>query len=165
MPWLDAAYNLARWLLNDENAAEDVVQEASIRAFKYLDSLRGNEARLWFLGIVRNSCFTYLKERKGRNVQFGLEDEALEAVQWKAGDAALDPLVSLERGRERTIIDAAIRHLPPAMRDVFVLREIEGLEYSEIAQIAAIPIGTVMSRLSRARGRLKAQLSQTDLRE
>ena len=95
------------WLLNDENAAEDVVQEASIRAFKYFHSLRGNEARPWFLGIVRNCCFTYLEERKGRNEQFGLDDDALEAAQWKCGDAAPDPFILLERGRERAIIDAA----------------------------------------------------------
>jgi RNA polymerase sigma factor (sigma-70 family) len=166
LPHLDAAYNLARWLLNDVACADDVVQEASLRAYRYFSSLKqGHEARPWFLGIVRNACFTYLKERKDRQEQFGLEDEALEAEQWKLGSAAPDALQALEQGREREAIDAAISALPPVMRDVFVLREIEGLEYSEIAQISNVPIGTVMSRLSRARQRLRLILSPTDVNE
>jgi RNA polymerase sigma factor (sigma-70 family) len=166
LPYLDAAYNLARWLLNDASAADDVVQEASLRAYKYFYSLKaGQQARPWFLGIVRNTCFTYLRERKDRQEQFGLEDDALDAEQWKLGNAAPDPLRALEQGREREAIDSAIRALPAVMRDVFVLREIEGLEYSEIAQISDVPIGTVMSRLSRARQRLRVLLSPTDVNE
>jgi RNA polymerase sigma factor (sigma-70 family) len=166
MPHLDAAYNLARWLLQDVAAAEDVVQEASLRAYRYFVSFeQEQEARPWFLGIVRNACFTYLRERKDRQEQFGLEDEALEAEQWKLGSAAPDALQALEQGREREAIDAAISALPAVMRDVFVLREIEGLEYREIAQIANLPIGTVMSRLSRARQRLRVILSPTDVNE
>jgi RNA polymerase sigma factor (sigma-70 family) len=166
LPFLDAGYNLARWLLNDASAADDVVQEASLRAYKYFYSLKaGQQARPWFLGIVRNACFTYLRERKDRQEQFGLEDDALDAEQWKLGNAAPDALQVLEQERDREAIDAAIRALPAAMRDVFVLRELEGLEYNEIAQIANLPVGTVMSRLSRARQRLRLILSPTDVNE
>jgi RNA polymerase sigma factor (sigma-70 family) len=156
LPCLDSAYNLARWLLNDEAAAEDVVQEASLRAFRYIHALRGHAARPWFLGIVRNTCFTYLEERKGRSEQFGLEAEAIESQQWKDGQSGPDPVA---------FIELAIRKLSPPLREIFILRELEGLEYSEIAQLAAIPIGTVMSRLSRARGQLKASLVLSGIRE
>jgi len=160
LPWLDAAFNLARWLLRDEAAAEDVVQEAALRALRYFHSLRGHDARPWFLGIVRNACFTHLQERHGRHEQSGLEDETLEVLQWEAGLAAPDASASVERGHTALAIDAAIRALPPPLREVIVLRELEGMDYAEIAQVASIPIGTVMSRLSRARGRLKTLLLQ-----
>ncbi len=160
LPWLDAAYNLARWLLRDEAAAEDVVQEASLRALRYFHALRGNDAKPWFLGIVRNACFTHLEERRGRHEQSGLEDDALEALQFAAGLSAPDPAATVEQGRTSATIDAAIRALTPPLREVIVLRELEGLDYAEIAQVASIPIGTVMSRLSRARSRLKALLTQ-----
>jgi RNA polymerase sigma factor (sigma-70 family) len=165
LPCLDSAYNLARWLLSDEAAAEDVVQEAALRAFRYFHSFRGGAARPWFLGIVRNSCFTYLEERKGRNEQLGLEEEELESHQWRDGLSGPDPVVYIEQGREREAIDGAIRELSPALREIFILREFEGLEYAEIAQLAAIPIGTVMSRLSRARSQLKATLQRSGIRE
>jgi RNA polymerase sigma factor (sigma-70 family) len=158
LPWLDSGYNLARWLLRDDAAAEDVVQEASLRAFRYFASLRGSEARPWFLGIVRNACFTYLRERNGRLEQLGFEDDAMEALQYSAGLSAPDPMDTLNRERKRELVDAAIRALSPAQREVIVLRELEGLEYAEIAQVTSIPIGTVMSRLSRARSNLKISL-------
>jgi RNA polymerase sigma factor (sigma-70 family) len=165
LPWLDAGYNLARWLLHDEAAAEDVVQEASLRALRYFDSLQGNEARPWFLGIVRNACFTYLKERNGRNEQTGFEEDEMEGLQYAGGLSAPDPAHTLERGRESEIVNAAIRALSPPLREVIVLRELEGLAYAEIALIAVIPIGTVMSRLSRARSRLKALLTQAGIND
>jgi RNA polymerase sigma factor (sigma-70 family) len=165
LPWLDAGFNLARWLLHDEAAAEDVVQEASLRALRYFESLRGNEARPWFLGIVRNACFTYLKERSDRNEQTGLEDDEIEGLQFSAGIGSPDPAQLLERGREREIVNAAIRALTPPLREVIVLRELEGLEYAEIALIASIPMGTVMSRLSRARSRLKRLLTQAGIND
>jgi RNA polymerase sigma factor (sigma-70 family) len=165
LPWLDAGYNLARWLLRDEAAADDVLQEASLRALRYFDSLRGNEARPWFLGIVRNACFTYLNERSGRHEQTGFEDDELESLHYAAGFAAPDPAEVLARGRERSLVDAAIRSLPPPLREVIVLRELEGLEYAEIALVASVPIGTVMSRLSRARSRLKTVLTQAGVND
>ena len=161
LPCLDAGYNLARWLLRDEAAAEDVVQESVLRALRYFAALKGSDARPWFLGIVRNACFTHLADRRGRPEQSGFEDQALEAFQQHAGLAAPDPAQEVQKGRDRLRIDAAIRMLTPPLREVIVLREIEGLEYAEIALIAAIPMGTVMSRLSRARSRLKELLSHS----
>jgi len=160
LPNLDAAYNLARWLLRDEAAAEDVVQEAALRALRYFHALRDGDARPWFLGIVRNACFSHLEERRGRREQLGLEDDAMDALQLAAGGVAPDLATQLGQRRERALVDAAIRALAPPLREVIVLREIEGLAYAEIAAIASVPIGTVMSRLSRARSRLKAVLSQ-----
>jgi RNA polymerase sigma factor (sigma-70 family) len=161
LPWLDAGYNLARWLLHDDAAADDAVQDAAMRALRYFDSLRGSAAKPWFLGIVRNVCFTYLKERSGRNEQTGYDDDEIENLHYAAGFISPDPAELLQQGREHAIVDAAIRALPPPLREVIVLRELEGMEYAEIAQVAAIPLGTVMSRLSRARARLKAVLTQS----
>ncbi|MGL4576299.1 MAG: sigma-70 family RNA polymerase sigma factor [Burkholderiaceae bacterium] len=165
LPWLDAGYNLARWLLHDESAADDVLQEASMRAFRYFASLRGNEAKPWFLGIVRNACFTHLQSRSSRPEQSGFEDDALEDFQYAAGLTAPDPGDAIDRGREHARVNAAIRALSPPLREVIVLRELESMEYAEIAQVASIPIGTVMSRLSRAREKLKMALSQTGVGE
>jgi RNA polymerase sigma factor (sigma-70 family) len=165
LPWLDAGYNLARWLLRDEAAADDVVQVSALRALRYFHSLRGADARPWFLGIVRNECYTVLKAHTGRKEHTGFEDDALEALQFDAGRTAPDPAALFTQGRERAMIDAAIAALSPPLREVIVLRELEGLEYAEIAAISAIPIGTVMSRLSRARAQLKATLVQAGLSE
>jgi RNA polymerase sigma factor (sigma-70 family) len=158
VPHLDAAYNLARWLLRDERAAEDAVQESALRAFRYLDSLRGNEAKPWLLGIVRNTCFTALARLRNTPEIAGFEDEELELLQGADEEGRSDPEALLQRARERTDIDAAIRALPPMLREVIVLRELEELDYTEIAKIVSIPIGTVMSRLSRGRTKLREAL-------
>ncbi len=160
LPHLDAAYNLARWLLRDERAAEDAVQEAALRAFRYLDSLRGDDAKPWLLGIVRNTCFTMFERLRDAPEQLALEDAGIEVEQIAEPSAGADPAAALQRQDDRRRIDAAIRALPPPLREVIVLRELEGLEYAEIARIASVPIGTVMSRLSRARERLRATLLQ-----
>ncbi len=159
LPCLDAGFNLARWLLRDESSADDAVQEACLRALRYFGSLKpAAEVKPWFLAIVRNCCFSHLEARRGRNEQGGLEDEEMEAMQHAAGLTAPEPLASLERGQAQRSVDAALRALPPPLREVIVLRELEGLDYAAIAQVADIPIGTVMSRLSRARARLKIEL-------
>ncbi len=160
LPHLDAAYNLARWLLRDERAAEDAVQEAALRAFRYFGSLRGDDAKPWLLGIVRNTCFTMFERRREAHEQLGLDDAGIEVEQIAEPGVGSDPAAALQRRDERARVDAAIRALPPALREVIVLREIEGLEYAEIARVASVPIGTVMSRLSRARDRLRASLLQ-----
>jgi RNA polymerase sigma factor (sigma-70 family) len=165
LPHLDAAYNLARWLLRDEQAAEDAVQEASMRAFRYIDSLRGDDARPWLLGIVRNTCFTMLERQRNGPDMVEFDDAEFEAAQGAAERIRSDPLALLQRQRTRATIDAAIRALSPALREVIVLREFEALEYAEIAKIAAVPIGTVMSRLSRAREKLRGALTNTHLDE
>ena len=161
VPHLDAAYNLARWVLRDESAAEDAVQEASIRAFRYIHSLRGDDARPWLLRIVRNTCFTMLERRRETPEPIEFDDaEGFEAALGAADHA--DPAVLLERRNVRDLVDAAIRTLSPALREVIVLREFEDLEYAEIAKIIAVPIGTVMSRLSRAREKLKSVLRRSN---
>ena len=160
LPHLHAGYNLARWLLRDDSSADDVVQEASLRALRYFNALRGDDARAWFLGIVRNACFDHLGRSSQANEQNGLDDEQIEDLQMAAGQVAADPAQLLDRERQRTRVDAALRALPPPLREVIVLRELEGLDYAEIAQVTGIPMGTVMSRLSRARARLRATLAQ-----
>lgn len=160
MPHLDAAYNLARWLLHSEQNAEDAVQDAVIRALRYGDALRDGDAKPWLLGIVRNTCFTMLAHaRRGPDlVEF--DDEAFHAhchheVLAEQGN----PEALLQRHRTRVRVDAAIRALSPALREVIVLREFEELAYDDMARIIGVPIGTVMSRLSRARDRLRQVLS------
>lgn len=160
LPHLDAAYNLARWLLRDAQSAEDAVQEAAMRALRYIDGLRSGDARPWLLGIVRNTCFTMLEHQRGGPQLVEFDDEsfatALEAAQ---PPAVNDPAALLQRQRQRLQVDAAIRALKPLLREVIVLREFEELEYAEIAKIIAVPVGTVMSRLARARDKLRTALA------
>lgn len=164
LPLLDTAHNLARWLLRDAAAAEDAVQEAALRAFRYFASLRaGEDARPWFLGIVRNACFTALARERGRAEVTLLDDDGWEQLEARTPGAAPDPLTALGTHREQLLVDAALRALTPPMREVIVLRELEGLDYRDIARIAGIPIGTVMSRLSRARAQLKRGLQLAGL--
>ena len=157
-PHLDAAYNLARWLLRDERAAEDAVQESALRAFRYLASLQGNDAKPWLLGIVRNTCFTALERLRKTPEVAGYDEDELDYLQDPDEGGHSDPVDLLQQARDRIDIDAAIRALSPALRDVIVLRELEELDYAEIAQIASVPIGTVMSRLSRGRSKLRDAL-------
>jgi RNA polymerase sigma factor (sigma-70 family) len=164
VPHLDAAYGFARWLTRDERNAEDVVQEAFLRAFKSLDSFHGENARPWLLAIVRNTYYTSLKrdQANGRSVSF--DDETLSADD--AALAALDaPGLSaeqlLQQQDARRLVNAALEELPEEFREVVVLRELEDLSYKEIAAIAKIPLGTVMSRLARGRKLLLQHLRHT----
>jgi len=163
LPHLDAAYNLARWLLHDVPAAEDAVQEASMRAFRYIDSLRSDDARPWLLGIVRNTCFTMMQHRRNDPRMAEFDTAGFEAALGAAEPATSDPAALLQRQRTRVHVDAAIRALSPGLREVIVLREFEDLEYAEIAKIVGVPVGTVMSRLSRARDKLRSVLSPSHL--
>jgi len=165
LPHLDAAYNLARWLLRSDQAAEDAVQDASLRAFRYIDSLRGEDARPWLLGIVRNTCFTALERARNGPQRVDFDEAEFESALGEAERATSDPAAQLQRARTRLEVDAAIRALSPPLREVIVLREFEDLEYAQIAKIADVPIGTVMSRLARAREKLRSILSQTNLGE
>lgn len=155
LPHLDAAYNLARFIMRNDQDAEDAVQEASLRAFRFFDNFRGENSRAWFLQIVRNTSFTLLKKKRPTeaNVEF---DEEIHADQVPA----MDPSVSLDRAHDRQTVRAAIEQLPPEFREAIVLREFEGASYKEIAEIAGLPIGTVMSRLARARHQLQIILSK-----
>ncbi len=157
LPHLDAAYNLARWLVRDEHAARDIVQDSCVRALRYFASFRGDQARPWLLAIVRNNCLSWLEAQRSQPEQ--VELEALEAAA-PPSQTSGDPLALLEGRRQRVRVDTAIAALAPPFREVIVLREIEGLAYAEIATIADIPVGTVMSRLARARAELKAALTE-----
>jgi RNA polymerase sigma factor (sigma-70 family) len=166
LPHLDAAYNLARWLLRDDHSAQDVVQEAFLRALKFFDGFRGGDARPWLMGIVRNTCYTWLRDRgkAGEHVEF---DETYHS-DWggAASDAAAgNPETLLMQKVEREQLNNAINGLAPIFREVLILRELEDMSYEEIAQVVAIPVGTVMSRLSRARAMLRAALTRPSQEE
>ena len=149
MPHLDAAYNLARWLTRNEADAQDMVQEAYLRALRFFGGFHGTDARAWVLTIVRNTCYTWLKRNRSQELSGDFE----EAVLTKESDEP-DPEVSHVLKVRSQLINEAIEKLPIEFREVVILRELEELSYKEIAAITGIPIGTVMSRLSRARKRL-----------
>ncbi len=153
--WLDDAYNLARWLLRDDQDAQDAVQDAFMRAMRYASSFRGGDRRAWLLAIVRNVCYTQLSRSRtaASNVVF---DE--EQHQGAAGPAA-DPEAAALGRVDREALIHALEALPVEYREAIVMREMEGLSYKEIAGAAGVPIGTVMSRLARARDRLRLSLS------
>lgn len=159
LPHLHAAFNLARWLVHDNHMAEDIVQDACLRAYRHFDALRGDDARPWLLGIVRNNCYTWLEEQRLDSGQVELDDELIDTLPAPEHGQGKDPGAMLDQERTRQLVDDAIRALAPPFREVVVLRELEELSYAEIAQVASIPIGTVMSRLSRARAELKTALA------
>jgi RNA polymerase sigma-70 factor (ECF subfamily) len=153
LPHLDAAYDLARWLTRDDRDADDVVQEAYVRALRYLDGLRGDDGRAWLLTIVRRTCYTWLaRHRSGQETAAHVEDEP--------DDAASNPEALLIQHADRALVRSAIAALPLEFREVLVLREIEELSYKEIAAVVEVPLGTVMSRLARARERLHRELAR-----
>jgi RNA polymerase sigma-70 factor, ECF subfamily len=145
LPHLDAAYNLARWITRNDHDAQDVVQEAVLRAFRFFEGLRG-EAKPWLLAIVRNSCLSWLQVNRPADLS-GFDDRAIEALPSEEEG----PEMQTMRAIDRRMLNEAIAALPAQFREVLVLRELEDLSYKEIARIADVPIGTVMSRLSRAR--------------
>ena len=153
LPHLDAAYNLARWLTRDDHDAEDLVQVAYLRALKFFGGFHGANSRAWLLTIVRNACYTWheRKQARGHATTF---DEGIHGT----GSYPNDPEREILREEDRQAVRRAVEELPVELREVVVLRELEGLSYKEIAAIAGIPLGTVMSRLARARGRLIQRL-------
>jgi RNA polymerase sigma-70 factor (ECF subfamily) len=158
LPHLDAAYNLARWLTRNDQDAEDVVQEAFMRAMRYFDGMKGAEARPWLLAIVRNTGYTWLEKNRPAEI-VPIDDVAplsteSETMGQTSGSEA-NPEVILLQSANRKLVNQALEELPVAYREVIVMREIEDLAYREIASIAGIPMGTVMSRLSRGREMLK----------
>jgi len=162
LPHLDAAYNLARWLTRNEQDAEDVVQEAFVRAMRYFATFKGGEARPWLLAIVRNTCWSWLEKNRPADMTT-LEPGALEAtldVVSASAAAEANPEVILLQSANRKLVNQALEELPVAFREAIVMREIEDLSYKEIASIAAIPIGTVMSRLARGRELLRRSIEQ-----
>lgn len=157
LPHLDAAYNLARWLTRNDHDAQDVAQEAFLRALRYFGGFRGDDARAWLLQIVRNTCFSWLDENRPAEVVALVEPE--DAIADIAAPATDEPLAKAVRRADRAQINQAIAALPIVYREVLVLRELEDLAYSDIARIAGIPLGTVMSRLARARGLMRQALT------
>lgn len=151
---LDAAYNLARWLTRDDRDAEDVVQEACLRAFRFFDSFHGGDSRAWLLTIVRHTCYTWL--RKNRAHELVTLDEELDGVE-----TSLNPEELLLQNADQQLLRKAVEELPIEFREVIILRELEGLSYKEIARVTGVPLGTVMSRLARARKRLQQCLTST----
>jgi len=154
LPHLDAAHNLAKWLLRNEEDACDVVQEAYLRAFKSFSGFRGSNGRAWLLTIVRNTSYTLLKKNRGADLTTTF-DEEIHA----SGDESLSPATILEHSEDAELIRQALDELPVEFREILTLRHQEDLSYKEIADIAQIPPGTVMSRLARARAKLKECLA------
>lgn len=152
LPHLDAAYNLARWLTHDDQDAQDMVQEACLRAYRFLPSFRGGNSRAWLLTIVRNTCYTWLHQQHTNEVF----DEQMHDVESEALDPELIYLHEIDQEK----LKEAIETLPVELREVIVLRELEELSYKEISAMAHIPMGTVMSRLSHARKRLQRDLAR-----
>jgi RNA polymerase sigma-70 factor (ECF subfamily) len=153
LPHLSAAYNLARWLTRNDHDAEDVVQEAYVRALKFFGGFHGGDSRAWLLTIVRNTCYTWLQHNRpqDRTTEF---DEEIHSLDGEASN----PETLLLQTVNHQLLRQALEELPVEFREVVILRELEGLSYKEIAAIANIPIGTVMSRLARARKRLQQSL-------
>ncbi len=152
LPHLDAAYNMARWLTRNAPDAEDVVQEACLRAFKSFASFRGGDGRPWLIAIVRNTCYTWMQRNRSRELATPFDE--MDVVD----SEGCNPEELLMRGADVKLLTRALEDLPVEYREVLVLRELEGLSYKEIADVADVPIGTVMSRLSRARNRLQQSL-------
>ena len=150
LPHLDAAHNLARWLLRNEEDARDVVQEAYLRAFRSFSGFRGTNGRAWLLAIVRNTSYTLLKKSHAVDLTTTF-DEEIHAT----GHESVSPATLLERSEDAQLIGEAMDELPTEFREILILRHQEGLSYKGIADIAQIPAGTVMSRLARARAKLR----------
>ena len=150
---LDAAYNLARWLMRNEQDAQDAVQEAYLRALRFFPGFRGGDARAWLMKIVRNTCYTSL--RANRSMQDATEFD--ETVLIPDSQAPNPEQAALQNDSDSSVRQA-VESLPTGFREVLILRELEGMSYKEIAEITGMPTGTVMSSLSRARGRLRQAL-------
>jgi RNA polymerase sigma-70 factor (ECF subfamily) len=155
MPHLDAAYNLARWLTRNEHDAEDVVQDAFLRAFRFFGGFRGGNSRSWLLSIVRNAGYTWLQKNRKHELET-ISDEETHEVE----DAASNPETLVLKSAHQQMVQQALEELPVEFREITVLRELEGMSYKEIAEVANVPVGTVMSRLARARKQLHTSLAK-----
>jgi RNA polymerase sigma factor (sigma-70 family) len=160
LPHLDAAYNLARWLVRNTHDAEDIVQEACLRAFKFFGGFQGGDPRAWLLKIVRNTSYSFLE--KNRVVNLAEEfDEQIHVRDVPTFDAE----TIMVRDVESRMLRESLEELPVNFREVLVLRELEGLSYKEIAEMIGVPIGTVMSSLARGRDRLRESLLRARAKE
>jgi RNA polymerase sigma-70 factor (ECF subfamily) len=155
LPHLDAAYNLARWLMRSDADANDAVQDACVRALRFFGSFRGGDGRVWLLTIVRNTCYSKLKRNRLQEQQTTTFDDELHGREIEA--SSLD--IALIQSLDAAMVQRAVEALPEEFREAIVMRELEGLSYKEIAEVTEVPIGTVMSRLARARARLQRALT------
>jgi len=155
LPHLDAAYNLARWLAGNDHDAQDIAQEACVRAFRFIGGHRGGDARAWLLAIVRNTAFTWLKKNRPHAV-VSINDDDLAQIEDQ--NVPAQGVFSADKNALR----AALEALPLEFREAIVLRELEGLSYKEIAEVAEVPVGTVMSRLARARQHLQNHFARKE---
>jgi RNA polymerase sigma-70 factor (ECF subfamily) len=158
LPHLDAAYNLARWLTRNDHDAQDVVQDAFLRAFRFFEGMQGSDARPWLLAIVRNAGYSWLEKNRPGEVVALDDADLLSADIETAGHLnpeETNPEVILLQSANRKLVNQALEELPVGYREVLVMRELEDLSYKEIAAVAGIPIGTVMSRLARGRELLR----------
>jgi RNA polymerase sigma-70 factor (ECF subfamily) len=160
LPHLNAAYNLARWLTRNDHDAEDVVQDAYLRALRFFGGFRGDDGRAWLLAIVRNTCYDFLRSHRPQELTEAFDEEVHTTV-----DDSQSPEVVVIRRADQAMVRRALEMLPLPLREVIILRELEGLSYKEIADAAGIKIGTVMSRLARARARLQQLLGSDPARE
>ncbi|MGD0192596.1 MAG: sigma-70 family RNA polymerase sigma factor [Rhizomicrobium sp.] len=153
MPHLDAAYNLARWLARSRSEADDIVQDAMLRAYRAFDGFRGGDAKPWLLAIVRNCHLTALGKRRRRHHESLPEPEAADDLAFASQDPDAESIViAADQSRK---LDTVIAQLPLEYREVLILREMEDMSYRDIASVTGVPIGTVMSRLARARAALR----------
>jgi RNA polymerase sigma-70 factor, ECF subfamily len=156
LPYLNSAYNLARWLTRNQHDAEDVVQESYLRALQAFETFQiGRDGRPWLLRIVRNTCYTWLRENRPSEIVSGIDESTDEAI-----DTAMDAETALIEKTGVELIRLTIQEIPLEYREVVILRELEEWSYKEIAEITGIPIGTVMSRLSRGRRELQKRLGR-----
>lgn len=153
MPHLDAAYNLARWLAGNDHDAEDIAQDACVRAFRFVGGCRGGDGRAWLLTIVRNTAYSWLKKNRAQPVD-SIDDDELAEIEDQSSAA------SSFHSADSAALRTALETLPMEYREALVLRELEGLSYKEIAEVSEVPVGTVMSRLARARRQLQGALNQ-----
>lgn len=158
LPHMDSAANLARWLMGNRTDAEDVVQEAMLRAYRFFDRFRGGNARAWLLQIVRNTCYSWLEKNRPAEMMTEFDEDLHQRP-------AANPEILATQADERQRLMLALESLPPRSREVLVLRELEGCSYREIAEVTGIPMGTVMSTLSRARERLQRVLASAAVKE
>jgi RNA polymerase sigma-70 factor, ECF subfamily len=155
LPHLDAAYNLARWLTRNDQDAQDVTQEACLRAFRFFDGYHGGNMRAWLMSIVRNTCYTWLHKNRASGSAEVFDEEIHSAEIGGSADPELQVLASADN----ETLQHALEELPDVFREALVLREIEGMSYKEISDVTSVSLGTVMSRLARARTRLRQALS------
>ena len=163
LPHLDAAYNLARWLLRNDADADDVTQEAFVRAYRFFDSFHGGNAKTWLLTIVRHACYSWLKQHRAEKSTMAFDEQQHSANNNDATDGhdpfSASPESLFLQEADRRLLHQYLEALPLEFREALVLRELEGLSYKEISAVMDVPIGTVMSRLARGRGLLQQQFA------